>query len=156
MKKILLFLAKLIAISLVALPITPYFYRGYRYALSLITTGDIARATSLQGVPYDHSSSLYPFLVLVLATPKLGIKSRVLGIAGGILLYFFIDATMTVIWQGFPFVGIAKPTALHVYVSRAWAMAAHWFLPFLLWIIIAHRQITAFFTGEKQDEESRG
>jgi len=151
MKRKLLFLAKLTIFSLLLLPVMPYFYRAYQYAVSLITTGEIARATSAQGVPYDHSSSLYPFLVLVLATPKLSITRRILGIVGGIALYLLIDATMTGIWKEFPFVGIPKPTSMHVYVSRGWAMAAHWFLPFLLWFTVSYRQIEAFLIRIHKD-----
>ncbi len=37
---------------------------------------------------------------------------------------------------------------MHVYVSRGRAMAAHWFLPFLLWFTVSCRQIEAFLRTE--------
>jgi hypothetical protein len=148
MKRILLFLARLAIATLLLLPVMPFFYRAYGAVLAMITGGGFSMTTSSPGVPYDGSSTLYTLMVLILATPKLTVTRRILGISGGIVLSLLIDAAMNLIWGDYPYVGSPDPTALHVYVTRAWEIAGHGFMSILLWFIVAQRQIEILFKGE--------
>lgn len=148
MKKILLFLARLIIISLLMVPLLPRFDLACRFILVFITSRTMPTTEAMKAIPYVSSVKLYPFFVLVLATPRLAIGKRLLGIAGAILLYLVMDFCMILLWRGVPFIQIPDPTLPHVIATNLWDMLGHWLLPFLLWFMVAYRQIGVFHSGE--------
>lgn len=147
MKKILLFLARLIIFSLLLVPLLPRFDLACRFVLVFITSLTLPTNEAMKAIPYVSSVKLYPFFVLVLATPRLAMGKRLTGIAGAILFYLVMDFCMILIWRGVPFIQIPNPTLLHVIATNLWDMLGHWLLPFLFWFMVAYRQIGVFHNG---------
>lgn len=146
MKKILLYLARLVVISLLFLPFLQKFHQAYKFVLALITTATIPTNEMMETLPFDGSNNLYTFLVLILATPGLKIKKRVIGIVTGIGLFLFTDFFMMAVW--IPYLQTPQPSLANMAVSYGWLVIAHYLLPFLLWLAFAFRQIEELFKGE--------
>jgi len=149
-KRLLPFLARLTVISLLFLPVLPQLHHAYRYLLALITTASVPTAETIAAITYDSSSSIYTFLVLILATPGMKIKRRVIGIITGIVLISFTDFFMTAVWT--PYLKSASPSLSTLAVRYAWFVMTLYLLPFLLWLVFAFRKIEILFKGQKQDE----
>lgn len=146
MKKILPFLARLLVISLLFIPILSYFHQSYKFLLALITTATMPTTEMMNSLPYDGSNNLYTYLVLILALPGMKINKRVIGIVTGIALFLFADFFMTAVW--IPYLKTPRPSLLNMAVSYSWLVVAHYMLPFLLWLAFAFRQIEGLFKGE--------
>lgn len=144
MKKILLFLAKLILFSVLLVPLLRWFDLGCRFLLVLVTSGGTPTTDAMKYAPYVSSVKLYPFFALILATPALTVQKRLFGISMAILLYLCMDLLMVLIFKGMPFLQVPSPTLPHILATNGWDMLGHWLLPFLLWFMFAHRQITEF------------
>ncbi|MBJ6749133.1 hypothetical protein [Geomonas anaerohicana] len=149
MKTIMLFLGKLLLFSLLALPMVEWFDRAYQSILQLgvADTGDI---------PFMSAHLLYLFFVLVLATPRLGLRRRVIGIAIGLLLYLLIDRLMISVWKALPYTQKPGPVPAKEFYTNVYYMVMHWMLPFLLWIVIAYRQIEVMCNRQIQSQTVRG
>jgi hypothetical protein len=141
-KRPLLFLAKLLLFSLLLMPVFYWFDKGYFFLIKA------AHLRPLKQIAYVSSEALYPFFVLVLATPKLGIKKRVISIVAATVLAFMIDLTMIYVWGTFPFKQEPIPTLGHIWAGNSWQMVMHWLLPILFWMVIAYRQIEELFNGD--------
>lgn len=150
MKKLLLFLARLLVISLLFIPVLPFFHRSYRFALAFITTISIPTSEMINTLPYDSLGSLHTFSVLLLAIPGMEIRKRIFGVATGIALFLFTDFFMTAIWL--PYLKTPQPSLANMAVSYGWLVVAHYLLPFLLWIVIAFGQIEGLCKGLDQTE----
>jgi len=144
-KSILLFLSKLVLLSLLAIPTVELFDRVYQGILQwgVADTGTI---------PFMSSHMLYLLFVLVLATPRLGIRRRVIGIVAGILLYLLIDRLMIPIWKILPYAQKPGPVPAKEFYTNVYYMFMHWTLPFLLWIMLAYRQIEGMCKVQVQDQ----
>jgi hypothetical protein len=151
-KKILPFLARLLVISLLFIPVLPYFHQSYKFALVLITTATMPTSGMMANLPYDGSNNLYTFLVLILAIPGMEIKKRVIGIVTGISLFLFADFFMTAVW--IPYLKSPRPSLANMAVSYGWLVVAHYMLPFLLWLAFAFREIEELFRGATSVEEN--
>ena len=145
MKKILPFLARLLVISLLFIPILPLFHQSYRFALALITTATMPTSGMMGALPYDGSNNLYTFLVLILAIPGMNIKKRIIGIVTGIALFLFADFFMIAVW--IPYLKTPRLSLANMAVSYGWLVVAHYLLPFLLWLAFAFREIEGLFRG---------
>lgn len=71
MKKILPFLARLIIISLLFVPLLPLFRQSYKFVLALMETATMPTNEMQETLPFDGTNNLYTFLVLILARPGL-------------------------------------------------------------------------------------
>ena len=150
MKRPLLFLCKLLLISLVLIPVFNLFDRGYLHIIQY------ANLTPLKQVAYVSSDALYPFFVLMVVTPGLSVKRRAIGIAMAIILALTIDLTMIYVWRTYPFKQELNPTTMHIWAGETWHMTMRWLLPILLWLVIAYRQIEELFKGRVHLDEDPG
>ena len=98
MKKILPFIARLLVISLLFIPVLPFFHQSYKYVLALITTASLPKSAMMESLPYNGSNNLYTYLVLILAIPGMEIGKRLIGIFTGIALFLFADFFMIAVW----------------------------------------------------------
>ena len=139
MKKLLLFLARLIGISLLFVPVLPWLHQSYEYVMAAIVSATLPTSEMTIDLPYDSSGNLYTFLVLLLAIPGMEIRKRVVGAVTGFALFLFIDFFMTAVWL--PYLSTPQPSLVNMAASYSWLVVAHYLLPFLLWIVLAFRQI---------------
>jgi hypothetical protein len=142
-KKILPFLARLLVISLLFIPLLPLFHQSYKFVLAIITTATMPTSEMMDSLPYDGSNNLYTFFVLILAIPGMEIKKRLIGIVTGIALFLFTDFFMTAVW--IPYLKTPSPSLANMAVAYGWLVVAHYLLPFLLWLAFAFRQIEGLF-----------
>jgi hypothetical protein len=145
-KKLLLFLARLLLISLLFVPVLPQLHQSYKFVLAFMTTATLPTNEMIASLPYVGSNNLYTFLVLILAIPGLGIKRRVVGIVTGIIMFLLTDFFMIAVW--IPYLKTPRPSLSNLAVSYGWNVVAHHLLPFLLWFAFAFRQIERLFRGE--------
>jgi hypothetical protein len=150
-KKILLFLARLFVISLLFVPVLPYFHQSYKFVLALLTTTSRPTSEMMESLPYDGSNNLYTFLVLILAIPGMNVKKRLIGIVTGISLFLFADFFMTAVW--IPYLKTPRLSLANMAVSYGWLVVAHYLLPFLLWLAFAFRQIEWLFSSATNLEQ---
>jgi hypothetical protein len=145
-KSITLFVGKLTLLSLVLMPTVEWFDIGYTSVLQLgvADTGTI---------PFMGAHALYLFFVLILATPRLALKRRIFAIAAGIFLYLLIDRLMIPIWKVLPFTQKPGPVPAKAFYTNVYYMLMHWMLPFLLWFVIAYRQIEELCKGSFPSRE---
>jgi hypothetical protein len=142
-KTICKFLSTLVLLSLLAYPTVSWFETAYRGILQL----GIADSASIH---YVGVRVFYPFLVLVLATPRLGLRRKAAGIAAGLFLYLLIDRLMIPVWKILPYTQKPGPVAAKEFYTNVYYMIMTWMLPFLLWIVIAFRQIEQICNGDSQ------
>jgi len=138
-KTILLFLSKLALFSLLAIPTVEWFDSVYQGILQwgVVDTRDI---------PFMSAHLLYLPFVLILATPQMDLRRRIMGIGAGFLLYLFIDRLMIPVWKALPYTQKPGPIPAKEFYSNVYYMVMHWMLPFLLWIVIAYKQIEGMCT----------
>jgi hypothetical protein len=148
-KRLLPFLARLIVISLLFVPVLPWFHQAYKFVLAFITTATMPTSEMMATLPYDGSNNLYTFLVLILAIPGMEIRKRAIGIVTGIALFLFTDFFMIAVWL--PYLKTPRPSLVNMAVSYGWLVVAHYLLPFLLWLGFAYRQIEALCKVKMQD-----
>jgi hypothetical protein len=144
-KKQLLFLARLVVISLLLIPVLPLFHKSYKFVLAFTTTPPMPTNLMMESLPYDGSNSLYTFLVLILATPGLDNRKKIIGITTGTGVFLFTDFFMTAVWL--PYLKTPRPSLANMTVSYGWLVMAHYLLPFLLWFIFAYGPIESLFKG---------
>ena len=144
MKRVLLFLVRLIIISVLLVPLLSLFH--YLYAAILMSLLDAATTGTRAPLPYDASRNMYTFIVLILATPGLAIKKRVLAVGSGVGLFLSADVFMMAVWT--PYLKTPQPSLANMAVSYGWPVVAHYLLPFLLWFAFAFRQVERMFRGD--------
>lgn len=146
MKRILPFLARLVVISLLLVPLLPALHYYYRFVLALVATASMPTTESMAALTYDASNNLYTFLVLILAIPGLAIRRRLVAVGAGVALFLFADLFMTAVWL--PYLRTPRPSLANMAISYGWLVVAHYLLPFLLWFAFAFREIEKLFRGE--------
>jgi hypothetical protein len=149
-KKLLQFLARLLGISLLFLPLLPLLHQSYGFVLALITTATVPTREMMVDLPFVGSNGLYTFLVLLLAIPGMEIRKRIIGVVTGITLFLFTDFFMTAVWL--PYLKTPQPSLANMAASYGWLVLAHYLLPFLLWIMLAYRQIEGMCKVQVQDQ----
>jgi hypothetical protein len=142
----MLFLGKLLLISLVLMPVFYWFDQWYLHIIQF------AHLRPLKQIAYVSSDALYPFFVLVLATPGLSMKRRVISIVVAISLALAIDLTMIYVWGTYPLKQEQNPTMTHIWAGETWHMTMRWLLPILLWLVVAYKQIDRMFKGHMQGD----
>jgi hypothetical protein len=144
-KKQLLFLVRLIVISLLFMPALPLFQKTYKFVLVFLTTGSIPTDEMTKTLPYDGSSNLYIFIVLILAISGMETRKRMLGLFTGVALFLLSDFLMTTVW--IHYLKAPRPSLTNMAVSYGWLVMTHYLLPFLLWFAFAFRQIEGLCRG---------
>jgi hypothetical protein len=137
-----MFLVKLLLFSLVLIPVL----------LAFITSGQIPTLQAMSTLPYVGSKNLYTFFILILATPGLSIKKRIIGIVAAIALFLLIDLLMTFVWL--PYFQNPEPSRTNEIVWYAWYISVRYILPFLLWFVFAFKQIEGLFRAAQPLEKN--
>ncbi|QXE92399.1 hypothetical protein KP001_07715 [Geomonas subterranea] len=133
MKRVILFLGKILLFSLLLMPAVGWFEGIYQGVLQ-------AGIATPRTIPFAGGRAILLFFVLILATPDVTVKKRCAGIFGAILLYLLIDRLMIYLWGVLPYA--QKPgAAAQAFYTQVYYMFMHWLLPFLLWLLIAFREV---------------
>jgi hypothetical protein len=138
-KKLRLFLVRLVVISLVLVPALAYLKQGYQSLVVLCSAWQLPTADMLQSLNFESSGSVYTFMVLLLAIPGLTPRRRALALVAGCAAFLLTDCFMNGVWL--PYLKSPRPSLANMAVSYGWIVVAHYLLPFLLWIMFAFRQI---------------
>ena len=140
LRKFLVLIAILIPVSvglyLLHSLLAPFYARSvlelYRFFVQ--GTGRSAHAI------YDSSFRLIPLLSLLLVTPRLPLRRRLAFIGLSVLVFFLLDLTGMLFWDGPPPPSYSAATSSqHILFSLIWDLLGHWILPFILWLIAACR-----------------
>ena len=142
MKAKLLFLLKLLVISLVLFSCVGWIGRVYQGILLQVCSLFIPAGQGT--IPLDYISYLriIPFLALMLATPGIEIRRRLAVILIGLTIFIGIDAVSNITWGGFP---TRQSTAPHVIFSLVWKTTGQWVLPFLFWFVAVYKGFDEMF-----------
>ena len=146
MKVKLLFLLKLLVISVVLFLCLGWIEKGYQ--IILLLTLPLLLPPDQNAVSLDYASHLrlIPFLALMLATPKIKVTRRFIVLLIGIAFFIVIDVASILVWGSFP---NSQSTAAHLIFSQIWKTTGQWVLPFLLWFIAIYKNIGELFVVEK-------
>ena len=146
MKVKLLFLLKLLVISLVLFVFLGWIEKGYQITLLLILSLMLLPDQGAVSLDYASYLRLIPFLALMLATPRITIARRLSIILIGLMIFIVIDVASILVWGSFP---NSQSTAAHLIFSQIWKTTGQWILPFLLWFIAVYRDIGELFVAEE-------
>ena len=102
MKAKLLFLLKLLVISLVLFIFLGWIQKGYQIILLLICSLLLPPDQSAVSLDYANYLRLIPFLALMLATPRITVARRVVVILVGLVIFISIDIVSILAWGSFP------------------------------------------------------
>jgi hypothetical protein len=144
LKKILLFLIKLLSLSLLLYTFHKPLMMAYEYVLLSIIFLFPTSKLMPPGLYYDSSLWLIPSLALLLSTPGMSWQRRRLLLVIAIGTYWALDLVSFFLWLTPPQSNFQVSEAHYLY-SLVWKMTGQWALPFLLWIIAAKNQIGEFF-----------
>ncbi|QWV92158.1 hypothetical protein KP004_13105 [Geomonas oryzisoli] len=128
---------------------------AFRYLQVLLTSHLHPDYASMSQLFFVSASKLTPFFLLVLATPRVSAARRAVGFAAAIVFYFSMDMAMAAMWHVPPFL-VPEPTTLHIVSCYAWDMLGRWLMPYLLWLLLAGRQIPALAAIWPQAGGGRG
>ena len=146
MKVKLLFLLKLLVISLVLFLCLGWIEKGYQTTLVLILSLLLPPDQSAVSLDYASYLRLIPFLALMLVTPSIQVARRVSVILIGLMIFFTIDVASILAWGSFP---NSQSTATHLIFSQIWKTTGQWILPFLLWFVAIYKDIGDLFVAEE-------
>ena len=146
MKAKLLFLLKLLTISLVLFLCLGWIEKAYQIILLLALSLLLPPDQSAVSLDYASYLRLIPFLALMLATPRIAITRRVIVILIGFAIFIAIDVASILAWGSFP---NSQSTATHLIFSQIWKTTGQWILPFLLWFIAIYKDISELFVIEE-------
>jgi hypothetical protein len=142
-KQILLFLAKLLLISLLLYVFKDVFMQGYEFVVLWLYSVFTHRSPAQLQTYYDSAFRVIPYAALVLATPRINWRRRSTFMVAGIGMFMFFDLLSTIIWQGPPphDSRVANCSPSHILYSLVWETVGHWVLPILLWLGMAYKEI---------------
>ena len=146
MKVKLLFLLKLLIISLAFFLCLGWIEKGYQLILLLVLSLLLPSDQSAVSLDYASYLRLIPFMALMLATPRITISRRVSVILIGLTIFITIDITSILAWGHFP---NGQSTAAHLIFSQIWKTTGQWILPFMLWFIAVYKNIGELFVAEE-------
>lgn len=147
MKIKLLFLLKLLVISLVLFAFLGWIEKGYQITMLLVLSLLLPPDQSAVSLDYASYLRLIPFLALILATPKIKLGKRVTVILIGLTIFITIDIASILAWGRFPH---SQSTVAHLLFSQIWKTTGQWILPFLFWFIAVHKDIGELFVAEER------
>ena len=142
MKVKLLFLLKLLIISLILFVFLGWIERGYQIILLLLLSLLLPPDQNAVSLDYASYLRLIPFLALMLATPRIKVTRRVIVLLIGIAIFIVIDVASILVWGSFP---NSQSTAIHLIFSQIWKTTGQWILPFLFWFIAVYKDIGELF-----------
>ena len=145
MKVKLLFLHKLLVISLVLFICLGWIEKGYQIILLLVLSLLLPPDQSAVSLDYASYLRLIPFLALMLATPRIKVSRRMIVILVGLIIFIAIDIASILVWGSFP---NSQSTATHLIFSQIWKTTGQWILPFLMWFIAIYKDIGELFVAE--------
>ena len=146
MKVKLLFLLKLLVISLLLFVCLGWLEKGYQIILLLVLSLMLPPDQGSVSLDYASYLRLIPFLALMLATPRIKVVRRISIIIIGLVVFITIDVASILAWGSFP---NSQSTAAHLIFSQIWKTTGQWILPFLLWFIAIFKDIGELFVGEE-------
>jgi len=148
MKVKLLFLGKLLGISLVLFLFIGWIEKGYQGIL-LFVCSLLLHSSGQHSVALDYTSyrNTVPFLTLMLATPRIKLTRRITIILIGLAVFIFIDVTSILAWKNFP--NPQTTTIPHLLFSQIWRTAGQWIFPLLFWFLAVYRDIGELFVAEE-------
>ena len=146
MKVKLLFLLKLLIISIVLFVFLEWIEKGYQIILLLVLSVLLPPDQSAVSLDYASYLRLIPFLALMLATPRINVARRIAVILIGCTIFIAIDIASIMVWGSFP---NSQSTAAHLIFSQIWKTTVQWILPFLFWFIAIYKDIDELFVAEK-------
>lgn len=152
MKKKLIFLAKLLGISLLLYAAHKPLMMAYEFVLLAVIFFFPSSQLMAPGLYYDSSLWLIPTFILLLATPGLSWSRRSLMLLVGLGSYWALDFVSFLIWVTPPPPNVQASEAHYLY-SLVWKMIGQWVLPFLLWIVAAYRQINDFIAEKVTSDQ---
>ena len=150
MKVKLLFLLKLLVISLVLFVCLGWIEKGYQIILLLICSLLLPPDQNVVSLDYASYLRIIPFLALMLATPRIKVARRVIVILIGIAVFIVIDIASILAWGNFP---NSQSTATHLIFSQIWKTTGQWILPFLFWFIAVYKDIGELFVADESKLE---
>jgi hypothetical protein len=143
-KNVLLFLVKLLGFSLLLYAMHKPLMMAYEFVLLGIIFQFPASALMPAGMYYDSSLWLIPTLALVLASPQLSWKRRLVMLLVAVFAYWALDLCSFFLWVTPPLPNVNVSDAHYLY-SLVWKMTGQWVLPFMVWLIAASRQVGEYF-----------
>ena len=146
MKLKLLFLLKLLVISLVLFVLLGWIEKGYQIILLLMLSLLLPHDQSVVSLDYASYLRIIPFLALMLATPRIRVTRRVIVILTGLAIFIMIDVASILAWGSYP---NSQSTAAHLIFSQIWKTTGQWILPFLFWFIAVYKEIGELFVAEE-------
>lgn len=146
MKVKLLFLLKLLVISLVLFLFLGWIEKGYQTTLLIVLSLLLPPDQSIVSLDYTSYLRLIPFLALILATPRIKLARRISVILIGITIFIVIDVASILAWGRLP---TSQSTVAHLLFSQIWKTTGQWILPFLLWFIAVYKDIGKLFISEE-------
>ena len=135
-----LFVLKLFILSIVITFVLHKLDFMYRYSLVYLSAGIHPNTVIIETLYYVSAIKLYPFFVLLLATPNLKVSRHIMSIIIAIGFYLLLDVIMIKVWGNAPF-QTADASVAHIIATHMWHMLGTWLLPFLLWFIVAGQGI---------------
>lgn len=147
MKEKLLFLGKLLVISLVLFLFIGWIEKGYQGILHFICS--LLHSSAQHMVVYDYTSYQHtlPFLTLMLATPRIKLTRRITIILIGLAVFILIDIASILAWGKFP--NPQTTTIPHLLFGQIWRTGGQWILPLLLWFLAVYRDIGELFVADE-------
>ena len=147
MKKKLLFLVKLLLISLLLFSCVSWIAKVYQFVLFAVCSLFVSGAQGGILLEYTSYLRIIPFLALMLATPGIAFSRRVIVTCAGLAVFIGIDAASVIAWGGFP---TSQSGPAHVIFTLLWQTTGQWVLPFLFWFIAVYRNWGALFADEEK------
>jgi hypothetical protein len=144
----LLFLIKLLSISLVLFVFLEWIEKGYKFVLLLLCSILLPASQVTVSLDYASYSQIIPFLALMLATPKITITRKAVFILTGMTIYISIDMASILAWGSFPH---SKSTIAHLICSQIWKITGQWILPPLLWFMAIDKDTDKLFWQSEKE-----
>ena len=147
MKKKLLFLLKLLLISLLLFSCISWIGKVYQLLLFFVCSLFVSETQRGLQLEYTSYLRIIPFLALMLATPGITFRRRIGVTCVGLAVFIGIDAASVIAWGGFP---TRQSSPAHVIFTLIWQTTGQWILPFLFWFVAVYKNWGALFTDEEE------
>jgi hypothetical protein len=150
----LLFLIKFLGYSLclfiVWQPVSDIYSSSFYFVICRIHSATSIEASGFFNIIKEMFVYLIPLISLILATPKVKIKRKAIGILSGILLFLCSDVILFElvinIYDG-QLSKLDESPVIWLYNNL------RWLLPFLLWFITCYSSLNAIFRPQKLHEQ---
>ncbi len=148
MKVKLLFLGKLLVISLFLFMFIEWIEKGYQGILRLVCSFLLSCAQHAVILDYSSCRNTIPFLTLMLATPRIKLTRRITIILIGLAVFIVIDIASILAWKSFP--NPQTTTIAHLFFSQIWRTGGQWILPLLFWFLAVYKDMGELFVADSR------